>query len=135
MISKKQLILFFCLSAFLGFAQERIGNKWVDNNLTFDIVDDKIKLKGEFTFCILDTSKSTCIHNLSTGVEVKVYDQSGELIWEGIATGRKKGLKLPKALPNANYLVIKAFKPWVTNRVTGNLIHQSKAIEIKYYIQ
>lgn len=127
-------ILFLNLS-FLGFSQEKIGDKWVDNNLTFDIVKDDIKKKGEFSFCIFDTLRATCIQNLSTGIEVKAYDSEGSLIWEGIATGMKKSLKLPRPLPRARFITLVAFKPWVANKTTGNLIHQDKPIEIKYYIK
>ncbi len=119
----------------MGFSQEKIGDKWVDNNLTFDIVSDDIKEKGEFSFCIYDTLRGTCIQNLSTGFEVKAYDGAGNLVWEGIATGTNKSLKLPRSLPTARYITLVAFKPWVANKTSGNLIHQDKPIETKYYIK
>lgn len=127
-------ILFINLN-FFGYSQEKVGDKWVDNNLTFEIVKDNIKTKGEFTFCIFDTLRSSCIQNLSSGLEVKAFDSDGNLIWVGIATGMKKSLKLPKPLPRARYLTLVAFKPWVANKSTGNLIHQDMPIEIKYYIK
>lgn len=121
--------------SFLGFSQEKIGDKWYDNNLTFDIVSDDIKDKGQFSFCIFDTLRGACIQNLSTGFEVKAYDGSGKMIWEGIATGTNKSLKLPRPLPTARYITLVAFKPWVANKTSGNLIHQDKPIETKYYIK
>lgn len=135
MNQKFWLIIYLLSFSHLGFSQEKIGDKWVDNNLTFEIVSDEIKAKGEFSFCIFDTLRSTCIQNLSTGLEVKAYDAEGKLIWEGIATGMKKSLKLPRALPTARFITLVAFKPWVANKSTGNLIHQDKPIEIKYYIK
>lgn len=126
------------LLAIVGFtskAQEKQGDRWVDDNLTFQVVKDEIKTEGIFAFCVLDTSRGTCIENLSSGVEVKVFDAQGEEIWEGIATGRSKDLKLPRALPTGKYLTIKAFKPWVTNKSSGTRIYQKKPIEIKYRIK
>lgn len=135
MKGKFLLTILFVILSFLGYSQEKIGDKWVDNNLTFEIVKDNIKKKGEFTFCIFDTLRGSCIQNLSTGIEVKAFDSEGKLIWEGIATGMKKSLKLPRPLPTARYLTLVAFKPWVANKSTGNPIHQDKPIEIKYYIK
>lgn len=135
MKSKYQLFLLLITISYLASGQQKVGDKWMDDNLTFDVVEDNVKLKGEFTFCVFDTSRSTCIENLSTGLKVKVFDAEGKQIWEGIASGRSKTLKLPKALPTARYMVLKAFKPWVTNKLTGTLIHQSAPIETKYYIK
>lgn len=128
------LVIFVNLT-FLGYAQEKVGDKWVDNNLTFDIIRDDIKKKGEFTFCIFDTIRFACIDNLSTGIEVKAYDSSDKLVWEGKATGMLKSLKLPRPLPTARYITLVAFKARVTNKSTGNFIYQDKPIEIKYYIK
>ena len=135
MNNKLSLSLLLLMLSISVFGQQKVGDKWVDNNLSFKITEDKVKLKGEFTFCVLDTSRETCIENLSTGIEVKVFSADDKQIWEGIASGRTKSLKLPKALPKARYMTLKAFKPWVTNKLTGNLIHQSAPIEIKYYIK
>ena len=132
---KYRFLVFFVGVALFASAQQRDGNRWVDNNLAFSIVEDKIKKEGVFTFCILDTSRERCIENLSTGVEVKVYDSNDKMLWEGLASGKVKQLKLPRALPGAKYMLIKAFKPWVANRLTGTLIHQEKPIELKYYIK
>lgn len=133
---KKLLTLgtFFLLTLSLT-AQTKVGDKWVDNNLTFKVTDDFIKTKGEFYMCIEDQSREVCIENLSSGVEVKIYDQNNELLWEGIASGRRKGMKLPKAYSNAYYITIEAFKAYVVNKSTGNLIHQDEKIKIKHFVK
>ena len=132
---KNLLILCSLLFATGAMAQTKVGDKWVDNNLTIRVVQDDIKKKGEFYYCIADTSRGPCIQNLVTGVEVKVYNAKNEVLWEGIASGRLKGLKLPKAMPTASYIRIKAFKPWVVNKSTGSRIHQDKVIDIKYVVK
>ncbi len=113
-------------------AQEKVGDRWVDNNLSFYVVNESIKKDGKLTICVFDTTRDACIENLQTGFELKVYDASDEMIWEGIGSGRTKQVTLPTALPKASYITIKAFKPYVTNKRTGNLIYQDKAIQKKH---
>ncbi|HAD96283.1 MAG TPA: hypothetical protein DCG19_02695 [Cryomorphaceae bacterium] len=129
------VVLTLLTLGYTGYAQEKVGENWVDNNLTFAVTNDQIKGKGVFTFCVMDTTQGYCVENLSTGVEVRVFNRDGKEIWKGIGSGRAKTLKLAKPLPEADYLMIKAFKPHVVNRSTGTLIHQDKPIEIKYYIK
>ncbi len=124
-----------CLLSVTGWCQEKVGNRWMDNNLSFQVTDDQIKEKGVFTYCVVDTSQGYCVENLSTGVEVMAFDRDDRQIWKGIGSGRLKQLKLAQPLPQAYYLVIRAFKPHVVNRSTGTLIYQEKPIEIKYYIK
>lgn len=116
-------------------AQEKVDGRWVDDNLSFAITADAIKEKGIFTFCVLDTAQGYCVENLTTGIEVIVFNRANEELWRGIGSGRVKKLKLSGAMPEAHYLTIRAFKPHVVNRSTGNLIHQKKPIEIKYFIK
>lgn len=116
-------------------AQNLVGDKWIDNNLSIEVKIDAIKTKGEFYICIADTSRGECIENLVSGVEVKVYNSSNKLLWEGIATGRTLGMVLPKPMPDAHYLKIKTFKPWVINKSTGTRIHQDEHINVKYLIK
>ena len=118
-----------------SFGQTKVGDKWMDNNLTFQITYETIRTEGRMDICIADTSRDACIENLQTGFEVKVFDASNTMIWEGIGSGRANMLKLPKALPNASYVSIKAFKPFVVNKRTGTQIFQDKPIEIKYTIE
>ncbi len=116
-------------------AQQKVGDRWVDNNLVFDVIDDRIKSEGIFEICIRDTVTDFCVENLSTGVEILVWDANNNELWKGIGSGRSKILQLKEAMPQAAYLVIKAFKPWVTNRLTGNRIYQDKPLELKYKVK
>lgn len=125
----------FCICTTLSFAQTKVGDKWYDNNLVLDITQDNIKSNGVFEFCVKDTLGGTCIQNLSTGIEVSVFNTTDEILWKGIASGRTTKLKLIAAMPDAHYMVIKAFKPWVTNRSTGTRIHQEERLYLKYFVK
>ncbi len=130
---RKSMALFLMLvTASFVSAQEKVGDKWVDNNLTFQVVKQSIKKDGILTLCIADTTRDACIENLQTGFELKVFDGDGNMLWEGIGSGRTRQVKLPKALPSASYITIVAFKPFVTNKRTGTRIHQEKPIRTKY---
>ncbi|PTM05559.1 MAG: hypothetical protein DA405_03375 [Bacteroidetes bacterium] len=113
-------------------AQELVDGRWVDDNLQFIVLEQYLKDKGEIYICLSDSAGEVCIENLVSGYELKVFDAQNKLLWEGFASGRRKGVKLPQAYPQARYVALKAFKPWVVNRRTGNKIHQAKAIELKY---
>jgi len=126
-------LLLLCTTSVLTFGQTQVGEKWVDNNLTFQITYEDIKGQGRMDICIADTSRGdACIENLQSGFEVKVYDTESNLLWEGIGSGRSSMLKLPKAMPEASYVTIKAFKPYVVNKRTSTLIHQDENIQIKH---
>lgn len=135
MLMKNLIVLCMLIFSTAAWAQTKVGDKWVDNNLTIRITDDNIKSRGEFYICIADTSRGPCIQNLVTGVEVKIYNAADELLWEGIASGRVKGLKLPRPMPQASYLWIRTFKPYVVNKSTGNYIHQDERINVRYNIK
>lgn len=125
-------MLLFSLSATICLGQEKVDEKWVDNSLTFKVLSESIKKDGNIMICIVDTERDICIENLQTGFEIKVYSSGGEVLWEGIGSGRMRKVQLPKALPQASYITLKAFKAHVTNKRTGTLIHQDKPMEIKY---
>jgi hypothetical protein len=130
---KKTFVLLLLLSLTVGLkAQQKVGDRWVDNNLSLAVVNESIKKDGKLTICVMDTSRNACIENLQTGFELKVYDASDKMIWEGIGSGRTKQVTLPRPLPQASYVTIKAFKPYVTNKRTGTLIHQDKPIQSKH---
>ena len=129
------MVLFlFLMASTAVWAQEKVGDRWVDNNLTLKVVKESIKKDGVLTLCVADSVRDLCIENLQTGFELKVYDAAGNMLWEGIGSGRTRQVKLPNALPNANYITISAFKPYVTNKSTGNRIHQDKPIQTKYIL-
>lgn len=131
----KTILLFLLFSGFGLQAQELINGRWVDNNLTIWIEKDQIKAQGVLYYCIADTSRGTCIQNLSSGFELKLYDRQGKVIYEGIASGRRRGVKLPQAYPRAYEVELKAFKPWVTNTSNAGRIHQAEAIRVKYKVK
>ncbi len=116
-------------------AQTQVGDKWVDNDLSLQIEYEDVRKTGVFTFCIYQTVRKQCIENLTTGLHVEVQDASGKVLWKGTAMGRKKSMKLPGKYPNAAFLVLKAFKPFVVNKNTGTRIHQDETLELKYSIK
>lgn len=116
-------------------AQTQVGDKWVDNELTLHVEFDKIKETGVFAFCVYQSAEKKCVSNLTTGLEIKVLDAAGKILWQGTAKGIKKSLKLPKKYPTAKTLVLRAFKPYVINKNTGTRIHQEAPIEITYNIK
>lgn len=136
MMKQTFALLVLIVSAVSTFGQTKVGDQWVDNNLSFEITYEDVREKGRIDVCIVDTSRATtCIENLQSGFEVKVYDASDKMLWEGIGSGRTNMLQLPNPLPEANYFTIKAFKPYVTNKSTRTRIHQEKPIEIKYTLR
>tara|TARA_R110002050_G_scaffold297447_1_gene458936 strand:+ start:1258 stop:1662 length:405 start_codon:yes stop_codon:yes gene_type:complete len=125
-------IFFIALWSLNLSAQELVDGRWVDDDLQFIVVEQFIRGKGEIYICLSDSAGEVCIENLVSGYELKVFDAQENLLWEGFGSGRSKGVKLPQAFPQARYITLKAFKPWVVNKRTGNKIHQAKAIELKY---
>lgn len=128
-------VLLFCALGHNAFSQQKVGDQWVDNNLSFKVVEDNVHRDGSFTICIINKEKDLCIENLQTGFKVKVLDGNKNELWEGIATGRSSTIKLPKKFDKAVYLSIEAFKPYVTNKLTRTRIHQDKPISIIYKIK
>ncbi len=116
------------------FGQIKVGDKWVDNNLTFMIIEEDIRTAGTMAVCISDTS-SNCISNLQSGFEIRFYDAADQQIWAGKTAGRSELLEFPAPMESASYVVLKAFKPFVLNVATGTLIHQDKPIELKYKLE
>ncbi len=125
---KKITVALLIMASAGAWAQQKVGEKWVDNNLRFKVVNQSIKTEGLLTICIEDSSRTTCIENLQSGFEIKIYDAANQLLWEGIGSGRRDFLKVPQPLPTASYLTLKAFKPFVINTTTGNKIYQDKNI-------
>lgn len=105
--------------------------KVVDNNLSFKVIDERVRTRGMMRVCITDTSMN-CISNLQSGFEVRVYDENNNEIWAGKTAGRIDMLKFPEPFQEASYIKLRAFKPFVLNKATGTRIYQDKPIEIKY---
>lgn len=134
-ILKLAIIVFFSVAVYPLLGQEKIGEQWYDNGLELAIASDEIKTKGIFSICIKDTATGYCVENLTTGVEVEVYNKGNKIVWKGIASGRTTTLRLPRKMPDAHYLIIKAFRPYVVNKLTATHIHQEQKLQLKYNIK
>lgn len=128
-------LLVICMLSLEALAQTKVGDKWVDKDLTLMLVNQNIRSKGEFYVCVWDSARSVCIENLVTGFEIEIMDQNGKVLYQGTASGRRKGLRLPEPLPTAGSIKLKAFKPWVINKSTGTYIYQEDRITVKYPIK
>jgi len=133
-----RLKLGFIFTVLLGLqlsvsAQQKQGEYWVDNNLNFKVISERVQQRGMMKICISDTT-GECIQNLSSGFVVRIFDENDKQLWAGKSAGREEMLKFPSAMPEASYLVLTAFKPYVLNRATGTRIHQDEPIELKYFL-
>lgn len=132
----KKILLIVILSQALGVsAQTLVGDKWVDNNLSIQIVSESLKKNGIFEYCLYNDQSEACVQNLSTGIEVKVLAANGDVLWEGVGTGRAKRIKVPVKLDQAYKIRITAFKAFVVNKTTGNKIHQDEPMMVEYIIE
>ena len=133
----KNYLLIFCIALMSTTlsAQEKINGRWVDNNLTIWLEEDQVRSQGVLYYCVADTSRGVCIQNLSTGFELKLYDAQGQMIYEGFASGRRRGVKLPQAFPKAYEVEIIAFQPFVVNKSTASRIYQDERIRVKYKLK
>lgn len=130
---KLSVILLLLMGACVSVsAQQKQGDRWVDNNLTFKIISERVQQRGMMKVCIADTSNE-CIQNLISGFVVRIFDDNNQQLWAGKSAGREEMIRFPAAMPKAKYLVLKAFKPYVLNRATGTRIHQDEPMELKYY--
>jgi hypothetical protein len=133
----KQLLLIIAM--FWGVcmvAQEQHEDgTWWDNNLEFYVKQDLVKKFGELEICIYHKTNEMCIENLMTTYEIRVFDANNKEIWNSLWTGKDMYMSFSKALPTAQYLTIRALRPFVINKLTGTRIYQDKAMELKYTVQ
>ena len=131
--------IFFVFAFFLAaqvVAQEQHEDgTWWDNNLEFQVKKDLIKQFGELEICIFDTKRELCIENLMTRYEVAIYNAANKQIWNSLWTGKDMDMKFSKEFPDAHYIIIKAMKPFVINKLTGTRIHMDKPMELKYMVK
>lgn len=127
------LLLLLMNLGLMAQAERESDNSLIDNNLKFMVISEKVRTRGMMEVCISDTSNN-CIDNLVSGYVVRVYDTAGAEIWAGKTAGREDMLKFPAPLPDAAWIVLTAFKPYVLNRLTGARIHQDQPIETKYVL-
>lgn len=126
--------LILCLSSLVSLsAQTKVGDKWFDNSLNFMVISERVQQRGMMKVCIAD-STGNCIQNLRSGFVIRIFDEADQELYAGKTAGRDEMLRFPKALPEARYVVLTAFKPFVLNRATGTRIHQDEPMELKYYL-
>ncbi len=133
----RQFLTAFCLftAVALSAQTQKEDGTWWDNNLQFEIKTDILKAQGRLEICIYDSSRDLCIENLVTGYEIRIYDASNKELWNSLWTGKNMDMKFSKKFPNAQYIIIKATRPFVINILTGTRIYQDKALELKYTLQ
>ncbi len=129
------LIVTVLISMNLVAQEQHEDGTWWDNNLEFKVEKDLIKQFGELEICIFDSKRELCIENLMTRYEVAIYDAANKQIWNSLWTGKDMDMKFSKALPDAHYIIIKAMKPFVINKLTGTRIHMDKPMELKYMVK
>lgn len=133
---KHLFIVAFIAAFFSTKAQElRADSTYWDNDLTFKVETDFLKKFGELEICIYHNTREQCIENLVTSFEVRIYDAANKEIWNSLWTGKEKYLTFKKNFPEANYVVIKALRPFVINILTGTRIYQDKPLELKYEVK
>ncbi len=129
----KILLLLMVIASPL-WGQSKIGDRWVDNNLSFMVPSEKVKARGMMEICIAD-STGNCVQNLLSGFVVRIFDEAGNELWAGKTAGRERMLRFPKPMPKASYVEITAFKPFVLNLGTGTRIYQDEPMHLKYSLE
>lgn len=123
-----------CISSLALSAQSKVGDRWVDNELEWVVLSQSVRNRGTLELCIGNKVENRCVENVFTAFEIRVYDSAGKEIWNGLWKGDKKSIRFRKALPDAARLEIKATRSFVISWMTGNRIHQDKALELSYPI-
>ena len=133
---RQLLIGLFLLTGFAIQAQEQHEDgTWWDNNLEFHVKQDLLKKFGELEICIYHKENEMCVENLMTTYEVRIFDANNKEIWNSLWTGKDMYMYFSEEFPTAHYIVIKALRPFVINKLTGTRIYQDKAMELKYYVK
>ena len=134
-MKKIALILVMISTLSLAAQSQKEDGTWWDDNLSFEIKVDLIKKFGELEICIYDNSRELCIENLMTQYEVRIYDAQDKEIWNSLWTGKDMDMVFSKKFPNAHYVVIKALRPFVVNKLTATRIYQTEPLELKYFVK
>lgn len=106
-----------------------------DNELSFYVLSEQMRKYGEIEICIFSDRKNMCVGNLMTSFEIFIYDSNKKLLAKSIWLGMKMKLKFKKKYPNADYIEIRAVKPFVVNKSTGNRIYQDEPITLTYSLR
>ena len=129
------LVLSLLISANLWAQEQREDGTWWDNNLEFQVKKDLIKQFGELEICIFDSKRELCVENLMTRYEVRIYNAANEEIWNSLWSGKDMNMTFSKELPDASYIIIKAMKPFVINKLTGTRIHMDEPMQLKHMVK
>ena len=123
--------LFACALTLSSMAQNKGSDgRWIDHDLTLQVEEQAIQTHGTFTVCVAKKSSGLCIQNLLTPFSVKVYDDKGKEIWNGLYTGMVPFIEFKKALPHASRLDLVSGRDFVINVLTGTRIYTGKPLKI-----
>ncbi len=132
------LLIFLSTSALsqeTKFVSPKPDSTIYDNELSFYVLSEQMRKYGEIEICIFSDRKNMCVGNLMTSFEIFIYDANNKVIAKSIWLGMKMKLKFKKKYPNADYLEIRAVKPFVVNKSTGNRIYQDEPITLTYSLR
>jgi len=129
------LIVTMLIGTTLIAQEQHEDGTWWDNNLTFKVKKDLIKQFGELEICVFDAKRELCVENLMTRYEVIIYNAANKEIWSSLWTGKDMNMKFSKNFPDAHYIIIKAMKPFVINKLSGTRIHMDKPMELKHMVK
>ena len=133
------LFLAFMCSSALGqetkFVSPKPDSALYDNELSFYVLSEQMRKYGEIEICIFSDSKNMCVGNLMTSFEIFIYDSNKKLLAKSIWLGMEMKLKFKKKYPNADYIEIRAVKPFVVNKSSGNRIYQDEPLMLTYSLR
>jgi|GEM_PF-320598 len=133
------LLLLFAMAISAQAQEKHTGPKpdtaMVDNDLSFYVLSEQMRKYGELQLCIFSDVKQMCVGNLMTSFEVFIYDSNDVVLAKSIWLGMNMKLKFKKKYPGADYVIIKAVKPFVVNKSTGNRIYQDSPIMLNYSLR
>lgn len=133
---KHLFTVIFVVSVFAANGQvQKEDGTWWDNNLEFNVQFDALKEKGQLAICIYDSHRDMCIENVMTSYEVRIYNAANQELWNALWTGKNMDMVFKKNFPEAAYVVIKAMRPFVVNKMTGTRIYQDQPMELKFTVK
>jgi hypothetical protein len=80
------------------------------------------------SICI--AQKDRCIENLQVGFIVRIYDTSGQEIWNSLWSGKNMDIRFKSPMPQAATYAVEATSDFVINRLTTNRISTVKPMQL-----
>ncbi|NCG14555.1 MAG: hypothetical protein GWO77_02770 [Bacteroidetes bacterium] len=111
-----------------SFQQPLSNLSLVDESLHFMVIDEAIKEQGTLSICI--AQKDRCIENLQVGFIVRIYDTSGQEIWDSLWSGKNMDIRFKSPMPQAATYAVEATSDFVINRLTTNRISTVKPMQL-----